>query len=74
MSESQDEVRNGLLLGVLIIGSLYWDRACHRTNWRRDRLDQCRGRHVRAPIRYGRRSKTRGCSYTMVFSSGLGAG
>ena len=73
MSESQDEVRNGLLLGVLIIGSLYWDRACHRTNWRRDRLDQCRGRHVRVPIRYGRRSKTRGCSYTMVFSSGLGA-
>ena len=73
MSESQDEVRTGLSLGVLIIGSLYWDRDCHRRNWRRDRLDQCCKRYVRAPIRYGRRSKTRGCSYTMVFSSGLGA-
>ena len=75
MSELQDEVRNGLSLGVLIIGSLYWDPCCHRKKWRRDRLDQCNKRYVRAPIRYGRLSKS-GLwrdSYTMVFSSGLGA-
>ena len=60
-------------VGVLIIGSLYWDLACHRKTWRRDRLDQYRGWYVRAPIRYGRRSELRGQSYTMVFSASLGA-
>lgn len=71
MSESKDKVRNGLSLGVLIIGSLRWDRASHRKKWRCDRLDQSRCKYVRAPIRYGRQSKSRGCSYTMVFSKSL---
>ena len=74
MSESQDEVRNGFSLGVLIIGSLHWDPDCRRKKWRADRLLNLHSeRFVRAPIRYGRRSRKRGCSYTMVFSSGLGA-
>ena len=60
-----------LSLGVLIIGSLYWDPAPHRAKWRRDCLDFDGKRYVRAPIRYGRRSGSRGCSYTMVFSSSL---
>ena len=65
--------KSGGRVGVLIIGSLYWDLACHRKTWRRDRLDQFRGRYVRAPIRYGRRSQSRGNSYTMVFSTSLSA-
>ena len=75
MSKPQDEVRNGFSLGVLIIGSLHWDPRCHREKWRRDRLDLSRRRYVRAPIRYGRLSKSGPWrdSYTMVFPSGLGA-
>ena len=71
MNESQDGVRNGLSVGVLIIGSLYWDLASDRKEWRASRLNAGGARTVRAPIRYGRRSSTRGCSYTMVFSSDL---
>ncbi len=59
---------------MLIIGSLYWDDDKeHRGEWRRDRLvDLDERKHVRAPIRYGRLSgKSRGCSYTMVFSKQL---
>ena len=58
-------------IGVLIIGSLYWDDLTHRDKWRRARLCLDAKRHVRAPIRYGRRSGSRGCSYTMVFSLSL---
>ncbi len=65
-------MRNGFSLGVLIIGSLYWDLDCDRKKWRTKRLNLDSKRFVRAPIRYGRRSRKRGCSYTMVFSSGLG--
>ena len=57
-------------VGILIIGSLYWDNANHRRAWRRDRLDLGRRRYVRVPIRYGRFSTTRQ-SYTMVFSTSL---
>ena len=57
-----------LRVGVLIIGSLYWDPARHRSNWRRDDLDLSGERYFSAPIRYGRRSGSRGDSYTMVFS------
>ena len=71
MNESQDGVRNGLSVGVLIIGSLYWDLASDRKEWRASRLNAGGARTVRAPIRYGRQSSTRGCSYTMVFSSDL---
>lgn len=58
-------------IGVLIIGSLCWDDLQHRIDWRRKRLDCVRGQRVRAPIRYGRRSRGRGDSFTMVFSPGL---
>ena len=63
--------QDGISVGVLIIGSLYWDLPEHRKRWRAERLDLDAKRYVRAPIRYGRRSSSRGCSYTMVFSTGL---
>ena len=59
-------------IGVLIIGSLYWDMKKHRSKWRRKHLECQHLRYVRVPIRYGRRSCSRGCSYTMVISAGLG--
>ncbi len=58
-------------IGVLIIGSLYWDDTPHRDEWRRERLCLEAQQPVQAPIRYGRRSASRGCSYTMVFSTSL---
>jgi len=54
-----------LSVGVLIIGSLYW-RGEGRDRWRRWRLDFDRRWLVRAPIRYGRRSRNQ--TFTMVFS------
>ena len=60
-----------LNIGVLIIGSLYWDNKAHRTKWRRERLDCEVQQRVNVPIRYGRLSSSRGNSYTMVFSTGL---
>jgi hypothetical protein len=54
-----------LSVGVLIIGSLYW-RGEGRDRWRRWRLDMSHKWPVRAPIRYGRLSRTK--TYTMVFS------
>ena len=60
-----------LRIGILAIGSLYWDRSAHRSQWRRERLD-CEGQqYVKVPIRYGRRSKSRKDTYTMIFSPGL---
>ena len=41
MSESQDEVRNGFSLGVLIIGSLHWDLDCRREKWRLQTASIC---------------------------------
>ena len=58
-------------IGVLIIGSLYWDDSAPRCAWRNERLDPKGQQRVRVPIRYGRRATKRGNSYTMVFSSGL---
>ena len=58
--------------GILIIGSLLWDE--RREAWRNLRLDMNSAEPVTAPIRYGRRSQTRGNTYTMVFSSGCEAG
>ena len=60
-------------LGVLIVGSLYWDPTPPRPRWRAERLDSAHQEHVRVPIRYGRRSSTRGDSYTMVVSTALAA-
>lgn len=55
-----------LRIGVLIIGSLYWDE--RREEWRRSRLTMRESYDVRARIRYGRRSTGRDDTYTMVFS------
>lgn len=63
----------GLSVGVLIIGSLYWDLSEHRKTWRANRLNLTLEQSVRVPIRYGRKSNSRGQSYTMVFSRGLDA-
>lgn len=71
MSESENGSGTELSLGVLIIGSLCWDTARHRKEWRDAHLDLGRKQYVRAPIRYARRSGSRGCSYTMVFSGSL---
>ena len=57
-----------LKFGVLIIGSLRWDND-NRKNWREERLDIDQAVTVGAPIRYGRRSSKRGCTFTMVFSN-----
>ncbi len=58
-------------IGVLIVGSLLWDLHEQRQQWRSARLDVASGKRVRAPIRYGRRSRNRGNTYTMVFSNEL---
>lgn len=71
MNEARPENGRELRIGVLIIGSLFWDSKHHRTLWRRQRLDMDAAQRVCAPIRYGRRSTGRGCSYTMVFSTSL---
>lgn len=55
-------------VGILIIGSLYWDRSPMRARWRDTRLDTADVRRVAAPIRYGRLSVSRGNTFTMVFS------
>jgi hypothetical protein len=62
-----------LTSGVLIIGSLLWDK--DRQGWRDARLNVNRSEMVSVPIRYGRRSgKRRGHTYTMVFSPSAPAG
>lgn len=53
--------------GILIIGSLYWDNENGREDWRKRRLDMNAGIPVRAPIYYGRKSASRGNTYTMTF-------
>ena len=58
-------------IGVLIVGSLYWDDRTERRQWRDGRLNIAAKRCVLAPIRYGRRSDKRGKTYTMVFSETL---
>lgn len=54
--------------GVLVVGSLLWDHDATRDRWRKEWLSLDKAKLVRAPIRYGRMSKSRGCTYTMVFS------
>ncbi len=53
---------------VLIVGSLCWDKNAVRDKWRRERLKFDKKVYVYAPIRYGKKSSTRGNTYTMVFS------
>lgn len=66
------EQAQGIQVGVLIIGSLYWCDSVLRDEWRREHLCLEAKQHVKAPIRYGRRSKKGwGNCFTMVFSMGL---
>jgi hypothetical protein len=57
-----------LKLGILAIGSLYWEDNPNRQAWRNSRLDRTAEFEVNVPIRYGRKSETRGDTYTMVYS------
>ena len=57
-------------IGVLIIGSLFWEKKCYRCEWRRDHLRMSEKQFVKVPIRYGRCSISWGNSYTMVFYAG----
>lgn len=61
-----------LRLGILAIGSLFWDDSAARQRWRETLEDE--RVFVNAPIRYGRKSSSRGNTYTMVFSSSAGVG
>ena len=70
-----------LSIGILVVGSLYWESkdcggawACEqnpvRVVWRSNRL-RSPAEHefaVNVPIRYGRKSQSRGGTFTMVFS------
>ena len=57
-----------LRIGILTVGSLFWDGSEIRCGWRRQRLAVREKRMVRVPIRYGRLSQSRGNTYTMVFA------
>jgi len=64
--------RKPLSIGVLIIGSLYWDE--RRQTWREARLNMGESFNVPMRIRYGRLSTGRDNTYTMVFSGQAGEG
>jgi hypothetical protein len=54
--------------GILIVGSLWWETRAGRNAWREARLDAQASVPVSVSIRYGRKSETRGNSFTMTFS------
>ncbi|MBK5214847.1 MAG: hypothetical protein JJE55_14440 [Flavobacteriaceae bacterium] len=64
---------------VLIIGSLLWENEKNalnsiqgklRSDWRK-KLDLEKKIAVNVPIRYGRKSTSRSCTYTMIFSNSV---
>lgn len=55
-------------IGILIVGSLLWDKDKGRPSWREERLYPDQSVGVAVPLRYGRRSQSRGNTYTMVIS------
>lgn len=55
--------------GVLIIGSLLWGLSEIRQKWRNEDLNLSDKIQIELPIRYGRVSKSRNCTYSMVYSS-----
>lgn len=56
--------------GAIIIGSLFWEDKPKRTKWRELSLEPIENKiPVKARIRYGRESKTREKTYTMIFSN-----
>lgn len=57
--------------GMIIIGSLLWDKSSERITWRKQ-LDLDSKINIPLPICYGRKSgKARGGTYTMIFSNNL---
>lgn len=59
--------------GILIIGSLLWDGSTERQTWRSRRL--LLERHfVVVPLNYGRRSQSRGNTFTMTFDTAAASG
>lgn len=56
-------------IGILIVGSLLWDRRCEREAWRRSHLDMDHAVYVRVRNRYGRRSASRGNTFTMTLDT-----
>lgn len=69
MLETESKKEELLSGGVLIVGSLLWEESEIRDKWRIQCLDLKQRQSVSLPIRYGRISTTRNCTYTMVFSS-----
>lgn len=78
MSEEENAIKGG----VIIVGSLFWEKkdiaieekesidlAEKRRSWRETYLDLDNRERCQLPIRYGRCSSSRKCTYTMVFSS-----
>lgn len=59
-------------VGILVIGSLYWREEPVRLAWRNTRLRVDCAIKVKAPIHYGRLSKTG--TYTMTFAPGVASG
>jgi hypothetical protein len=55
--------------GVLIIGSLLWEDSKIRQEWRSQNLNMEEKLLINLPIRYGRISKSRSCTHSMIFSS-----
>ena len=55
--------------GILIVGSLLWDDRPERKKWREARLIIEDAVHAKVPIHYGRRSVTRGNTFTMVIAA-----
>ena len=56
--------------GILIIGSLYWDDEPGRIDWRERQLKMAESIRVRAPIYFGRKSRSWGYTYTMTLRQG----
>lgn len=68
MKEASKEILK-LRGGVIIIGSLFWEKTEIREKWINDNLIEKQKQFVKVPIRYGRISSTRNCTFTMVFST-----
>lgn len=59
--------------GVLIVGSLFWDKSEKREQWRRNQLMPLKHSiRIRLPIVYGRLSSTRSNTYTIIYSKHYG--
>ena len=67
-----------------MIGSLYWENESNciqrksskelaemRRKWRENKLEMQESKLISLPIRYGRKSKSRDCTYTMAFSNSV---